>query len=91
MKKRYLIIYKGQVQGVGFRFTVQQLANKYNLTGFVYNEDDGSVKVEIQGNNNDIDAFIKESLQNRGFIDIEDYALKQIDVDEYDSMFIVYY
>lgn len=91
MKKRYLIIYKGQVQGVGFRFTVQQLANKYNLTGFVYNEDDGSVKVEIQGDNNDIDAFIKESLQNRGFIDIEDYALKQIDVDEYDSMFIVYY
>lgn len=91
MKKRYLIIYKGQVQGVGFRFTVQQLANKYNLTGFVYNEDDGSVRVEIQGNNNDIDAFIKESLQNRGFIDIEDYALKQIDVDEYDSMFIVYY
>lgn len=91
MKKRYLIIYKGQVQGVGFRFTVQQLANKYNLTGFVYNEDDGSVKVEIQGDSNDIDAFIKESLQNRGFIDIEDYALKQIDVDEYDSMFIVYY
>jgi acylphosphatase len=37
------------VQGVGFRATVRQLARGLSVTGFVRNESDGSVYLEVQG------------------------------------------
>lgn len=64
--KRYFIVYKGIVQGVGFRYHIYNLASKYNLAGHVANMDDGSVQVEIQGNEDNLDAFIKDSLHLRG-------------------------
>ncbi len=39
----------GTVQGVGFRWTNQGIANQLNLTGWVRNNSDGSVEMEIQG------------------------------------------
>lgn len=39
----------GRVQGVGFRFFVQQNAVELGLTGWVRNMDDGSVTMEMQG------------------------------------------
>lgn len=44
------IIFKGRVQGVGFRFTTQRIVSRYDLTGFVKNLPDGSVELFIQGN-----------------------------------------
>lgn len=39
----------GTVQGVGFRWTNQGIANQLSLAGWVRNNDDGSVEMEIQG------------------------------------------
>lgn len=39
----------GTVQGVGFRWTNQGIANQLKLTGWVRNNSDGSVEMEIQG------------------------------------------
>ena len=47
--KRYYILYRGRVQGVGFRWRLMQIAYKYNLTGFVKNLDNGDVMSEVQG------------------------------------------
>ena len=55
--KRYLIIYSGIVQGVGFRWSIKNLANKYNLSGYVKNLSNGNVEVQIQGDN--LYSFIK--------------------------------
>jgi hydrogenase maturation protein HypF len=46
----------GVVQGVGFRPHVFRLANDMGLTGFVQN-DPGGVTIEIEGNDELIDAF----------------------------------
>jgi len=46
--KKYHVIFKGRVQGVGFRFLVQRFANNMNLDGFVRNKADGSVELEIE-------------------------------------------
>jgi acylphosphatase len=43
------IIFTGQVQGVGFRFTVFNIANHHQLTGFVRNLPDGTVEMLGQG------------------------------------------
>lgn len=47
VRKRYT--FRGRVQGVGFRYTAKQLADSMRLTGWVKNEYDGTVIMEIQG------------------------------------------
>lgn len=46
---RLHIRYSGRVQGVGFRMTARAIAEAANLTGWVRNEEDGSVTLELQG------------------------------------------
>jgi len=48
----------GIVQGVGFRPFIYQLADRYQLNGFILNNTAG-VSVEIEGKENAIDAFVK--------------------------------
>ncbi|MHC4636105.1 MAG: acylphosphatase [Planctomycetota bacterium] len=43
------IIFSGRVQGVGFRFTVLNVARRCRLTGYVKNLPDGSVEMIVQG------------------------------------------
>lgn len=48
------IIFKGSVQGVGFRFTVFNVANRCRLKGHVCNMPDGSVEMVAQGHPDDV-------------------------------------
>jgi acylphosphatase len=50
----------GVVQGVGFRYFVYELANSFNLAGYVKNLYSGDVEIEVEGDENIINAFIKE-------------------------------
>lgn len=43
------IVFHGHVQGVGFRYTAKYLAQSMELTGWVANEYDGTVVMEVQG------------------------------------------
>jgi len=63
------ILFSGQVQGVGFRYTARHIAGRYNITGFVRNLPDGDVEMLAQGPDQDIDNCIKE---------IQDYFAGQI-------------
>lgn len=55
---RKQITFHGWVQGVGFRYRARHAAALYGCTGWVRNEWDGSVTMEIQGEEADIDAVI---------------------------------
>src|SRR4030042_34479 len=54
---------RGVVQGVGFRPFVFQLASKHGLKGWVCNTS-GDVKIEVQGDNRDLERFISELRHN---------------------------
>lgn len=54
------IVYSGRVQGVGFRFTVLNVANNYRLAGSVRNLPDGSVEVFVQGPAESLDSFQRD-------------------------------
>ena len=54
------IIFIGRVQGVGFRFTAYDIANRYQLTGLVRNMPDGSVEMLAQGHPDDIANCIRD-------------------------------
>lgn len=69
-KTRLQLRFSGRVQGVGFRYTAQYIATSYGLTGWVYNDYDGSVLMEIQGASHSIQKMI-ERLDSDRFIRIE--------------------
>jgi acylphosphatase len=58
------IIFIGRVQGVGFRFTVFNIANRYQLTGLVRNLTGGSVEMIAQGFSEDIDDCIQDIFES---------------------------
>ena len=58
MQKAVQIIYKGRVQGVGFRFTAVDLASKFKVTGYVMNSHDGNVEVVAEGEAEAVNNYI---------------------------------
>ena len=49
----------GLVQGIFFRVTAKQQADALDITGFAKNEEDGSVYIEIEGEKENLDKFLK--------------------------------
>jgi len=58
-RKRVLIYYSGRVQGVGFRYTVREVACGYEVTGFVRNMADGRVELVAEGDEGELKAFVE--------------------------------
>ena len=54
------IVFSGRVQGVGFRFTALNVANRYHLTGYVRNLPNGSVEMLAQGTEETITSCIRD-------------------------------
>ena len=54
------IVFSGNVQGVGFRFTALNVANRYNLTGYVRNMPRGEVEMLVQGQEEVIDGCVRD-------------------------------
>ena len=71
--ERYLIIFKGQVQGVGFRYTCQRIATELDLTGSAKNLDNGNVEVEIQGDEDKIMTFISKMLKQGSYLSVDGF------------------
>ena len=80
------IIFYGSVQGVGFRYRARHAANLYGCTGWVKNEWDGSVTMEIQGEEAQIDRVIL-AIEGGRFVQIENLDVRTIPVIEHDYGF----
>lgn len=57
------VIFEGRVQGVGFRYTVKDLARGFDVTGWVRNLPDGTVEMQATGEADELAAFIREILE----------------------------
>ena len=77
---RKRIIFTGSVQGVGFRYRARHDAELYGCTGWVRNEYDGSVVMEIQGTEEQIDQVIL-AVERGTFVRIENMEVKSIPVE----------
>lgn len=54
------IVFRGRVQGVGFRYTTHRAANRYDLIGYVRNLPDGTVEAFMQGTEANIQTCLNE-------------------------------
>lgn len=52
------LIVKGKVQGVFFRASTKDVADRLGVTGFVENKADGSVYIEAEGEDSKLDEFL---------------------------------
>jgi len=59
MKKHVSITVHGQVQKVGFRFSAIEKALEWNLVGFVKNYENDKVQMEVEGELEDLQKFLK--------------------------------
>lgn len=67
---RKRIVFHGRVQGVGFRYTAKQLSKSLGLTGWVQNELNGTVTLEIQGREAMINKLLT-GINKNSFIEID--------------------
>jgi acylphosphatase len=56
--ERREVIFHGQVQGVGFRYTTRQVAARFQVVGFVRNQPDGTVQLVVEGEPGELDRFV---------------------------------
>ena len=91
MMKRFHVIFKGDVQGVGFRYTVSELARKYDLTGSVENLSDGTVEVYFQGDEEAVKAAIADATDPLRYIYVTDTVIREEEVNYYEHFFTTRY
>ncbi len=69
---------KGKVQHVGFRYYTLQTANSLGISGFVKNKPDGSVYIEAEGDEANLDLFIEWCNQGPGHAFVEKIQVSDI-------------
>lgn len=70
---RTTVLFRGHVQGVGFRATASFIASSFDVTGYVRNLPDGRVELVAEGTAPEISAFLA-AVQDRLGSHIEDHT-----------------
>jgi acylphosphatase len=56
--ERRRVLYRGRVQGVGFRYTTRRIAEGFDVAGYVRNLEDGRVEVVAEGEADQVSTFL---------------------------------
>ena len=63
MRKQVHVFYTGRVQGVGFRFTVLDIARELEVSGWVKNLKNGQVEVTAEAEEDRLKEFLQRIKQ----------------------------
>ena len=85
----YNIRINGRVQGVGFRFSARNIAKAYGIKGFVRNEPDGSVYIEAEGEEENMNRFIIWCRKGPAMSYVTDVSVEKGDIVPFPASFSV--
>ena len=71
-------MFEGRVQGVGFRYSIKQLALGFDVVGGVKNLPDGRVELQLMGEEEEVEEFLREIAEESAMA----RNIKQMHVDE---------
>ena len=80
--KRLSIVVTGRVQGVGYRFFVEDLAQSLGLSGWVRNNPDRTVECEAQGEESVLEEFCKELKKGPPLSRVNDVLASEVPLAE---------
>ena len=75
--KRARLIASGDVQGVSFRYHAKKQAEKLGLAGWVRNEPNGDVYIVVEGEDENVDKFVKWSKSGSPLAEVEDIDISE--------------
>lgn len=78
----------GKVQGVGYRNFALKKAKSLNITGFVKNQEDGSVYIEVEGREEDLNLFLNYCHQGPKFADVKNVEIIKSYIKKYKEFII---
>lgn len=87
IERRELIL-EGSVQGVGLRWFAKTTAERIGLTGWVENQENGTVTIEVQGPCGQIDLFCEILQAGRAFISVEQMQQRKLPLEK-EAQFII--
>lgn len=56
--RRVQVTVAGEVQGVGYRYTLRMVAREAGVSGWVRNRRDGTVEAELEGTDDQVDEVL---------------------------------
>ncbi len=77
LARRFVV--SGRVQGVGFRYFLQDAARREGLHGYVSNQDDGSVEAVVEGEAESVGRFERRLRQGPSRSRVEQVMVDDID------------
>ena len=80
IKKKHLVV-SGKVQGVGFRYWIQNLAINNNIVGWVKNKLSGDVEALIIGQEKEVQKLIKQCKIGPNSATIQNIQINDYDLD----------
>ncbi len=83
------ILIKGRVQGVGYRYFCQNIADVYELTGWVKNLPDETVEIEIQGEIENVNLFKKELKMGPSLANVSEVIANEINTISEETSFVI--
>lgn len=79
--RRYFV--RGRVQGVGYRYFVEQAAGQFRLTGYARNLEDGRVEVYAVGRAEDLTELAGRLRQGPRWSDVRGFEEQEAAVVKY--------
>lgn len=80
----------GRVQGVFFRASTQSEAQALGIKGFVRNEFDGSVYIEAEGIEEQLDKFVHWCRHGPSYAAVKDLKVMEGDMQHYTEFLVRY-
>ena len=81
------LVFSGDVHGVGFRWRARHAARAVGATGWVRNERDGRVSMELQGTEEQIDQVL-DALERGLYIRISDIEVRSLPAEPEERSFV---
>lgn len=87
--KHYLILVEGKVQGVFYRANTLRTATSLGITGWIKNQEDGSVLISAQGASIKLEELVKWCKQGPQYAQVTNVECKELPLKNFESFQII--